>query len=121
MITENVYQEYQVKLHSGNRSGCMVIVKELLAAEIKIKDLYINLFQRSMYEVGTLWETNKISVATEHLCTAITESLINLTYPYLFSTERHGKKAIITCTPGEYHQIGARIVADYFELNGWDG
>ena len=93
----------------------------MLSAKISIKHLYVDLFQHSLYDVGSLWETNKITVATEHLCTAITESLISLTYPYLFASEHIGKKAIIACTPGEYHQIGARMVADYFELNGWDG
>jgi MerR family transcriptional regulator, light-induced transcriptional regulator len=121
MITESLFLEYQTKLLKGDRTGCTIIVKKLLSSVIPIKQLYLNLFQRSLYEIGSLWETNKISVATEHLCTAITESLISLTYPYLFGSEHTGKKAIIACTPGEYHQIGARMVADYFELNGWDG
>ena len=121
MIIEDLFREYQVKLLNGDRAGCMVIVKKLLAAKIEIKDLYVNLFQRSLYEIGSLWETNKISVAIEHLSTAITESLINLVYPHMFASEHCGKKAVITCTPGEFHQIGARMVADYFEINGWDG
>ena len=38
-----------------------------------------------------------------------------------FSGKYQGKKAVITCTPGEYHYIGGRMIANYFELNGWDG
>lgn len=121
MKTDEVYATYQSALLSGNRSVCSKIVTELIQAETPIKELYIHLFQRSLYEVGKLWEQNKISVATEHVSTAITEGLINLCYPLLFSAEHGGKKAVITCTPGEYHQIGARMVADYFELFGWDG
>jgi MerR family transcriptional regulator, light-induced transcriptional regulator len=120
MIDEALYQEYQSKIIAGDRGRCVEIVKELLESEIQLKELYIQLFQRSLYEVGRLWETNKISVAVEHLCTSITESLINLVYPYMFAAEHSGKKAVITCTPGEYHQIGARMLADYFELKGWD-
>lgn len=121
MITEELFQEYQIKLLGGDRSGCTNIVKQLIENGIQMKELYIQLFQRSLYNVGVLWESNKVSVALEHLCTSITESLINLAYPYLFAAEHSGKKAIIICTPGEYHQVGARMVADYFELNGWDG
>jgi methanogenic corrinoid protein MtbC1 len=121
MIDNKLFLTYQSSLLSGSRSGCTQIVNGLIKSEISIKELYINLFQRSMYEVGTLWEQNKISVATEHLCTSVTEYLISLCYPSIFSAEHTGKKAIITCTPGEYHQIGARMVADYFELHGWDG
>ena len=122
MITESLYRNYQDRLLNTNgRADCKVIVKKLLTDGILIKDLYVNLFQRSLYEVGVLWEANKISVATEHFCTAVTESMISLSYPYVFAGKYQGKKAIITCTPGEHHHIGARMVADYFELNGWDG
>ena len=121
MITEILFQEYQSRLLRGDRIACISIVKQLLADEIRMEELYVQLFQRSLYDVGLLWETNKISVAMEHLCTSITESLINLSYPFLFNTEHSGKKAVVVCTPGEFHQVGARMVADYFELNGWDG
>ncbi|MCG8549760.1 MAG: cobalamin-dependent protein, partial [Desulfobacterales bacterium] len=74
------------------------------------------------YEVGRLWELNKISVAREHLATAITESLLNLAYPKLFEREHEGtgKSVVISCAANEYHQIGGKMVADIFELNGWD-
>jgi methanogenic corrinoid protein MtbC1 len=121
MITNETYDKYLSSLLSGSRSECSKIVNDQISSLVSVKDLYIDLFQSSMYEVGSLWEHNKISVATEHMCTAITESLINLCYPIIFSAEHTGKKAVIACTPGEYHQIGARMVADYFELHGWDG
>lgn len=121
MITEDSYNAYLSDLLAGRRTECRNYVDKLINDGIKIKELYLNLFQRSLYDVGTLWESNKISVATEHLCTSITESLINLAYPLIFSAEHTGRKAVITCTPGEFHQIGARMVADYFEMFGWDG
>ncbi len=64
---------------------------------------------------------NKISVATEHMATAITEKLMIRLQPQLFSTDRTGKRAVIACVANEYHQVGAKMVADIFELNGWDG
>jgi methanogenic corrinoid protein MtbC1 len=74
-----------------------------------------------MYRVGELWENNRITVANEHLSTSITESLLNLCYPSIFAKERVGKKVVISCAANEFHQIGGKIVADIFELNGWDG
>ncbi|KYC52519.1 MAG: B12 binding domain protein [Candidatus Methanofastidiosum methylothiophilum] len=121
MITKEIYDEYLENLISGNRPRCREIVENLMAEEVDIKDLYINLFQTSMYQVGEMWESNQISVATEHLATSITESLMALIYPNIFSKEHIGKKAIISCIANEYHQIGARMVADIFEINGWDG
>ncbi len=121
MIDERFYQNYLGALLAGKRSACGDMVRELLDADIPLKDLYGDLFQRSMYEVGELWEANRISVANEHLATSITESLMNLAYPKLFATERTGQSAVISCGANEYHQIGGKMVADILELNGWDG
>lgn len=120
MISETLYDKYLSALLAGNRKVCIDIVETLIENKVSIKTIYEDLFQKSMYQVGELWETNKISVSVEHLATAITESLLNIVYPHMFSEEKSTKKAVVTCTPGEYHQIGARMVADYFELNSWN-
>ena len=122
MISDKLYQEYLHLLLGGKRSDCTRVVQNLLDQGIPIKALYTDLFQKSLYRVGELWEFNRISVAKEHLATAITEGLLNLTYPILFDSDRigQGEKVIISCAANEYHQIGGKMVADICELNGWD-
>ena len=120
MIEEDLYQDFLKALLAGKRRQCRDMVQGLLDANIKLKVLFTDLFQRSMYQVGELWENNRITVANEHLATSITESLLNLVYPALFATEHTGKKAVISCSANEFHQIGGKMVADIFELNGWD-
>lgn len=120
MITEEIYQTFLKSLLQGDKRECADIVKTLLENNTAIRDLYVELFQKSMYTVGELWESNKISVAREHLVTSITEYLLSTTYPYLFSGKQTAQKAIISCTANEYHQLGGKMVADIFELHGWD-
>lgn len=120
MINQEIYDKYKIALLSGDRKSCTQIVNELIEKKTEIKTIYEDLFQKSMYDVGDLWERNKISVAVEHISTAITETLMNLIYPHLFSSEKLNKKALVTCTPGEFHQIGAKMVADFFELHSWN-
>jgi MerR family transcriptional regulator, light-induced transcriptional regulator len=120
MVDEKVFALYLEALLKGNRSQCGQLVDRLLEADIDIKDLYTGLFQDSLYRVGELWENNTISVATEHVATAITEGLLSRLYPRIFAAEHCGKKAVISCVANEWHQIGGKMVADIFELNGWD-
>ncbi len=120
-VSEETYRAYLSSLLTGDKKTCGDIVRVLLSKEVPIDVLYEELFRASLYEVGRLWETNQVSVAVEHLATSITENMMTLVYPVLFSAEKIGKKAIITCSPQEFHQIGARMVADVFELCGWDG
>lgn len=121
MTPDQAYPDYLRALLEGDKAACHQMVDALLEQDLDIKDLYIRLFQRSMYEVGKLWETGKISVAKEHVATAITETLLTLVYPRIFAAEHIGKSAVISCTANEYHQLGGKMVADLFELNGWDG
>jgi methanogenic corrinoid protein MtbC1 len=41
-------------------------------------------------------------------------------YPRIFSGERRDRTVVATCVGGELHEIGVRMVADFFEMEGWD-
>ncbi len=118
---DQAYARYLDALLAGDRRRCHEEFEAWLASGTDLRTLYQELVQHSLYDVGTLWERGRVSVATEHLATAITENLLNLVYPRLFSQPRIGKTAVVACTANEYHQIGGKMVADIFELNGWRG
>lgn len=121
MIEAVLYEEYFSNLIAGGGRGrCGEIVRALLDRGEELATIYTDLFQRSLYQVGDLWERGKISVAVEHLATAQTESLMALAYPLLFARPRCGRSAVISCVANETHQIGGKMVADILELNGWD-
>ncbi|MFW6197175.1 MAG: cobalamin B12-binding domain-containing protein [Thermoplasmatota archaeon] len=121
MIDKEVYDRYLDGLLDGDKERCIEIVNSLIDESVKIKELYTKLIQPSMYHIGELWETGEISVADEHLATSITDRILTIVYPRMFSAEKSGKSAIVACVANEYHQLGGRMVADFFELNGWDG
>ncbi len=121
MIETETYNTYFNSLIKGAKNECAAIVDDMINSNVPVDAVYTQLFQHSLYQVGDYWEKNKISVATEHMTTAITENLMIRLQPQLFATERTGKKAVIACVANEYHQVGAKMIADIFEMNGWDG
>lgn len=121
MIDNERYTRYFNHLIKGEKSECVAIVDELINQQLPVENIYTQLFQRALYQVGEYWEKNLISVATEHIATALTENLMTRLQPQLFTTGRTGKKAVIACVANEYHQVGAKMVADIFEMHGWDG
>ncbi len=121
MIANETYSTYFNNLIKGAKNECAAIVDDMINSNVPVDTVYTQLFQHSLYQVGDYWEKNKISVATEHMATAITENLMIRLQPQLFTTERTGKKAVIACVANEYHQVGAKMIADIFEMNGWDG
>jgi methanogenic corrinoid protein MtbC1 len=121
MIENETYNNYFNSLIKGAKYECVAIFDEVIKSNVPVEKIYTQLFQRSLYQVGEYWEMNRISVATEHMATAITENLMIKLQPELFTTERTGKKAVIACVANEYHQVGGKMVADIFEMHGWDG
>jgi methylmalonyl-CoA mutase cobalamin-binding domain/chain len=113
-------QRYLGLLLAGNRHEASQLVTEAVKDGAPIKTVYIEVFQNSQYEIGRLWQRNEISVAQEHFCTAATQLIISQLYPYLFSHNKTGHRLVVACTGGDLHELGVRMVADFFEMEGWD-
>jgi len=87
---------------------------------ISERDIYLNVLQPAMYEVGRLWQMNQISVAREHFCTAAAQSILALLCPS--GGREHDNAApivVTTCVAEEQHQTGIQMVTNFFETAGW--
>lgn len=111
------YLEY---LLQGKRREATLLIEELIQQGVAIKDIYESIFQVSQYEVGQLWQCNKITVAQEHYCTAATQQVMSGLYQHIFSAKRKGKTLVACSISGELHELGIRMVSDFFEMDGWD-
>jgi len=119
-VLDPLVQDFLQNLLKGNRANCSSISREYLGKNPSVKDLYEEVFKVSLYEVGRLWETNQITVAAEHMATAITEGILNELFEQIVPKNKVNKKVIVACVEGEYHQVGIKMVADVFEMKGWE-
>lgn len=115
-----VAAQFLQALLAGDRRAAQKIVVDAIADGASIRDIYLFVFQQSQREVGRLWQANKITVAHEHLATAATQAIMSTLHPEIFRTERIGRTFVGACVDGELHEIGMRMVADFFEMEGWD-
>lgn len=111
------YLDYLLK---GKRRDATLLITQLIQDGVTIRDIYQNIFQVAQYEVGNLWQCNKITVAHEHYCTAATQQIMSGLYQHVFSSERKGKTMVASSIAGEMHELGIRMVSDFFEMDGWD-
>jgi methanogenic corrinoid protein MtbC1 len=111
---------YLQAILQGDRQAALSVASEALASGTRIADVYLNMIQTSMYEVGRRWEANQITVADEHLATAITQWVLAQLYDRLDIPNPHRGRVIVTGIEGELHQVGANMVADMLESDGWN-
>lgn len=113
-------KEFLDALILGNYSQCSALAHSYLANQNSIKELYEYIIKKSLYNVGELWEYNKISVSTEHLASSVVEAIMNQLYLEIISTERNEKTVVAACVENEFHQIGIKMISDVFEMNSWN-
>ncbi len=113
-------RQYLDALLAADRHTASRLILHAIASGVNVRDIYLNVFQPVQREIGRLWQTNRVSVAQEHFCTAATQLIMSQLYPYIFSTNRVNRRLVATCIGGELHEIGMRMVADFFEMEGWD-
>lgn len=112
--------QYMQSLLEKDSRNAMYLVQEFQKKGIPLDDIFAEIIAESMRRVGELWHTAQITVDTEHYCTSVTQMAMAQLYPSLFMQERRGKTMLCACPGTELHEMGARMVADIFENNGWD-
>lgn len=104
----------------GDRHLASRLVLRAVEEGVPIRNVYLHVFQPAQREIGRLWQLNQISVADEHYCTAATNLIMSQLYTHVFSSKRIGRTVVVVCVSGDLHELGARMVADFFEMDGWD-
>ncbi len=106
-------------LLSGDRKAALATAIGALHHGVPVLDLYADVFQEALYEVGRLWESNAITVAQEHMATAVTQYVMAQVFGTMASVVPTRGVAVMTGVPGELHHIGALMVSDMLEAQGW--
>lgn len=120
-IGERLYEEYLEHLLGGDVCRCRLLVQGLFEQGVRLTSIYEDLLTRAMYQVGEMWAAGDISTAMEHLATAQTEDVMRMTYLLTLKESADSRsKAIVSCVAREMHYLGARMVADVLELQGWE-
>jgi methanogenic corrinoid protein MtbC1 len=116
-------RRYIETLLAGKRATAFQLVMDAAEMGMPIRDLYLRVFEPAQVEIGRLWQMNRLNVAQEHYCTAATQLLMAQLYPrVLAESEKNRKNLTIfaACASEDLHEIGLRMVADFFEMDGWN-
>jgi methanogenic corrinoid protein MtbC1 len=111
---------YVDALLAGDRRGAAAMILAAARGGTPVSAIYLHVLGPALHEVGRLWQVNRISVAEEHYCTAATQEVMARLHPWVFAADRGGRRLIASAVEDELHEVGARMVADFFEMAGWD-
>jgi len=112
--------DYVQALLGGYRQAAARLALDAVERGEPVRHLYLQVFQPALREIGRLWQMKKISVAQEHFCSAATQILMSQLLQRAVAAERCGRSVVVACVSGDLHEIGSRMVGEFFEMAGWD-
>jgi len=112
-------KQYHDYLNALDRDACVSLITSALEEKrIDLLSVYDIILSHALDEVDDMdhnvWE--------EHIKTQIVRTTLESCYPVVLKQAPTLKKAkiAVVCPEGEYHELGGRLVSDYFRLLGFE-
>lgn len=96
------------------------VVEQAVGAGVPVPEIYLEILQPALHEVGHKWAVGELNVAEEHYATAITQALLGTLGARMRVPPKDGRLAVVATSPGEQHALGLVMVGDFLEADGWE-
>ncbi len=120
MIKDGILERYLDALLQGNRKQCRSVIEETLQSGTPANSVYLDITWPIMTEIERLLRSDKITSTEEHLATRINRTIVDQLQNKLPRRPSKHKKIVVCCAPNELQELGAQIMADLFESDGWE-
>ena len=111
---------YSLALIQGETVLARSVISEALSRNTSHARILLEILAPSLIKIGELWHEGVINVAQEHLATTITMETMDFLRDTVVPRSNLGVRAVVTPVEGDQHNIGARMIADFLHMDGWD-
>ncbi len=115
----SVLNEFLDALFIREIKDCKNIAETSVTSRVDFRKFARNVIKPALYTVGCMWEQGDITVGEEHRITTIATRILSFLQMNFLPDEYTRGKAVVSTVENEYHEIGARIIADFLEFDGW--
>jgi len=120
MVKEEMLARYLEPLLRGDRKGCRAVIEEAMQSGIPANSVYVHIIWPVMVEIENLFRKDKITAIEEHLATRVNRTVVDQLQNKLPRRPGKNKKVVVCCAPEELQELGAQMMTDLFESDGWD-
>lgn len=113
-------EAFEQALLAGDHRQAAAIIERCAANGRGLVGAEVHVVQPALYRIGRKWQESKVSVAQEHLATAIAQSAMSRALAKADAAPPNGRSVLLACVAGNHHAVGLQMVSDAFLLAGWD-
>ncbi len=124
ILLNDLAEKYFNALLSGEKQKSDRIVYKAIENDWSLQDVYLKILQPVLFNIGILWETNRIDVFQEHFMTNNIYTVLDKLKDRVEKVNMHNgskkdKNILLLSVSGEQHQIGLRMINNLLEIKGW--
>jgi len=120
MIKDGILERYLDALLKGDRKLCRTVIEESLQSGTPANSVYAEIIWPIMVEIEKLQRSDRITSAQEHMATRINRTIVDQLQNKLPRRPVKDKKIVVCCSEEELQELGAQMIADLFESDGWE-
>ena len=120
MIKQDILARYLEPLLRGDRKACRAVIEETLQHGIPANSVYVNIVWPITIEIEKLLRADKITPIQEHLATRVNRTIVDQLQNKLPRRPSKNKRIVVCCAPNELQELGAQMMTDLFESDGWE-
>ena len=113
-------QQYLDAQLASDRRGAVRLLVDGFNRGASVSALLLDVIQPAQRQIGRLGQENRITIADEHLATAISQVALAHLYQLAPRNQPLDRRVLVACVEGERHDMGARVVADLLDFAGFD-
>lgn len=110
---------YLLAVLEGDRIAASRVILDAVGAGLSVARAYTHVLGPVQCELGRLWQACELNVAEEHFATSTTGMVMAQLQAMATRRPRDGRTLLAACAEGDLHDLGVRMLADFFEMEGW--
>lgn len=111
---------YLQPLLAGRRAECFNLVADAIQSGAQAEDLICDVIWPAMAQIERLYGDDRINTAVEHMASQINRTVADQLQAGLDRNPPNGRRVLVACADGAHEELGAQMVGDLFQADGWE-
>lgn len=119
-MPEPLLIRYLQPLLAGRRAECFELIAQAVRSGIAADELLCDVVWPARAQIERLYQDDRIDTAMEHLACRINRTVADQLQAHLPRRSPNGRRVLVTSADGPQEELGAQMVADLFQADGWE-
>lgn len=123
---KDLYDKILASLQDENKENALnLCISALKEKSISVVDLYLNILTPAINNIIHEYEDEEDLIWREHVRSGIVRNIVESSYPYVLEERnknemKNNGNVIVMCPEFEDHDLGARMISDFFTIAGYN-